>query len=71
MDFARLSITKPVLTWLLIVASLIGGYVGYVNVGRLEDPAFTIKEAVVITPYAGATAEQVELEVTDRLEAEI
>lgn len=71
MDFARISIQKPVLTWLLVIGSLIGGYFGYLKVGRLEDPAFTIKEAVVITPYPGATAEQVELEVTDRLEAAI
>ena len=71
MDFARISIKKPVLTWLLVIGSLIGGYVGYLKVGRLEDPAFTIKEAIVITPYAGATAEQVEREVTDKLEAAI
>lgn len=71
MDFARVSIQKPVLTWLLILGSLIGGYVGYLKVGRLEDPAFTIKEAVVLTMYPGAAAEQVEREVTDKLEGAI
>ncbi|RME73594.1 MAG: efflux RND transporter permease subunit, partial [Verrucomicrobia bacterium] len=71
MDLARLSIQKPVLTWLLVFGALIGGWIGYLKVGRLEDPAFTIKEAVVITPYPGATAEQVEREVTDKLEAAI
>ncbi|MBK1879698.1 efflux RND transporter permease subunit [Pelagicoccus mobilis] len=71
MDFARVSIQKPVLTWLLIVASLLGGYWGFLKVGRLEDPAFTIKEAVVFTLYPGASAEEVEREVTDKIEAEI
>ena len=38
------------------------------NIGRLEDPAFTIKTAVVITHYPGASAQQVEEEVTLPLE---
>ena len=71
MDFARISIQKPVLTWLLIMASLFGGYWGFIKVGRLEDPAFTIKEAVVFTAYPGASAAEVEREVTDKIEAEI
>ncbi len=71
MDFAKISIQKPVLTWLLILGSLLGGYYGFVKVGRLEDPAFTIKEAIVFTPYPGASAEEVEGEVTDKLEAAI
>ncbi len=71
MDFAKISIQKPVLTWLLILGSLFGGYYGFLKVGRLEDPAFTIKEAVVFTGYAGASAAEVEAEVTDKLEAAI
>ena len=38
---------------------------------RLEDPEYTIKEALVLTPYPGASAAEVEEEVTDRLEKEI
>jgi multidrug efflux pump subunit AcrB len=38
------------------------------NIGRLEDPAFTIKTAVVVTHYPGASAQQVEEEVTLPLE---
>lgn len=34
----------------------------------LEDPKFTIKQAMVITPYPGASAQQVEEEVTYKLE---
>ncbi len=68
---ARLAIEKPVLTWLVILACLLGGWWGFDTVGRLEDPAFTIKESIVFTPYPGASAEEVEREVTERLETAI
>ena len=71
MDLARLSIDKPVITWLIVVACLLGGIWGLMTLGRLEDPAFTIKEARIITAYPGATAEEVEQEVTERLESAI
>lgn len=46
----------------------VGGIIALLNIGRLEDPAFTIKTAVVITHYPGASAQQVEEEVTLPLE---
>ena len=67
-SIARLSIEKPVLTWLVIVFCLIGGLIGFLNVGRLEDPSFTIKEAIIFVPYPGATALEVEEEVAEVLE---
>lgn len=48
--------------------AVIGGIVAYMNLGRLEDPEFTIKQALVITPYPGASAEEVAREVTNPLE---
>ncbi|MCV2888643.1 efflux RND transporter permease subunit [Ruegeria aquimaris] len=71
MNIARLSIEKPLYTWLIILISLVGGIWGFATLGRLEDPAFTIKEAVVVTQYPGATAEQVALEVSEPLESAI
>jgi multidrug efflux pump subunit AcrB len=68
LSIARLSIERPVLTWIVIIFCLFGGLHGFMNVGRLEDPAFTIKEAVIFTPYPGATAQEVEDEVTEYLE---
>jgi multidrug efflux pump subunit AcrB len=47
---------------------LIGGIVAYRQMGRLEDPEFTIKEALIITPYPGASAEEVAQEVTNPIE---
>lgn len=71
MDIARLSIQRPVNTWLLILLCLLGGIWALMTLGRLEDPAFTIKQAVVMTAYPGATALEVEEEVTEQIESAI
>ncbi|MEM8592995.1 MAG: efflux RND transporter permease subunit [Pseudomonadota bacterium] len=71
MDIARGAIDRPIYTWILILMCLLGGLWGFLNLGRLEDPAFTIKVAVVATPYPGASAEEVALEVSEPLESEI
>jgi multidrug efflux pump subunit AcrB len=48
---------------------LVGGLVAYQQMGRLEDPEFTIKEALIITPYPGASGEEVAQEVTNPIES--
>lgn len=64
MDISRQFISNPVRVWLTILLLGVGGIIALLNIGRLEDPAFTIKTAVVITHYPGASAQQVEEEVT-------
>ncbi|WP_432255692.1 efflux RND transporter permease subunit [Limimaricola sp. AA108-03] len=71
MNIARASIEKPILTWLLILGCLFGGIWGFATLGRLEDPSFTIKAAVISTSYPGASAEQVAREVSEPLESAI
>ncbi|PIB25999.1 multidrug transporter AcrB [Amylibacter kogurei] len=71
MNIARASIERPLQTWLVILICLLGGIWGFFNLGRLEDPAFTIKTAIVITQYPGADAEQVAREISEPLESEI
>ncbi|SLN44125.1 Cobalt-zinc-cadmium resistance protein CzcA [Roseovarius albus] len=71
MNIARFSIDKPLITWLIMLGCLLGGIWGFFSLGRLEDPAFTIKTAVVITQYPGASAEQVAEEISEPLESEI
>jgi multidrug efflux pump subunit AcrB len=44
------------------------GIASYFSLGQLEDPEFTVKTAVIATPYPGASPAEVELEVTDRIE---
>ncbi len=71
MNIARLSIDRPILTWIIILGCLLGGIWGFFSLGRLEDPAFTIKTAVVVTQYPGSDAQQVAREVSEPIESEI
>ena len=71
MDLARYAICKPVNVWLLVLICLVGGVLAFFEMGRLEDPEFTIKEAIVTVQYPGATALEVEQEVTEPLESAI
>ena len=68
MNIAEFSITRKVTTWLLVIIFMGGGYSAYQSMGKLEDPAFTIKQAKIITNYPGATPRQVEEEVTYHIE---
>ncbi|MEH6646891.1 efflux RND transporter permease subunit [Sulfitobacter sp.] len=71
MSIARASIDKALITWILMLACLLGGIWGFATIGRLEDPSFTIKNAIIITQYPGASAEQVAREVSEPIESEI
>ena len=68
-NIASFAIERPIYTWLLVLVCVFGGIVGIDTVGRLEDPDFPIKNALIITTYDGASAEEVEQEVTDIVEA--
>ncbi|RTZ15607.1 efflux RND transporter permease subunit [Vibrio aquaticus] len=64
-------IRNRVISWMISLIFLIGGAAAFFGLGRLEDPAFTIKDAMVVTSYPGATPQQVEEEVTYPLEKAI
>lgn len=63
-----LSVRKDRVVFFCMVLVLVGGVVAYRQMGRLEDPEFTIKEALIVTPYDGADAEAVAKEVTNPIE---
>lgn len=67
-NIATYFIGNSTTSWMLLLILLVGGIVSYLGLGRLEDPQFTIKEAMVFTYYPGANALQVEEEVTAPLE---
>ncbi|GIU12467.1 efflux RND transporter permease subunit [Shewanella sp. MBTL60-007] len=68
MNFAEYSITHKVISWMFALLLLIGGTISFFSLGQLEFPEFTIKQALVVTAYPGASPEQVEEEVTLPLE---
>jgi multidrug efflux pump subunit AcrB len=71
MNVGEYSVNNRVVSWLLVIILVGGGIYGFESMGKLEDPAFTIKNAKVITLYPGATAEQVQEEVTYHIEEAI
>ncbi len=54
-----------------IAALMVSGVFAYINLGQAEDPDFTIKVIVINTQWPGATAEEVERQVTDRIEKKL
>jgi len=68
MNIAEFSIRNKLISWLITIIFLVGGIISYSGLSRLEDPEFTIKDAVIITQYPGASPQQVEEEVTYPLE---
>ena len=49
-------------------ALIIGGILSFDSLPKLEDPEIPVKAAAIMTAYPGASAEEVEKEVTDVLE---
>jgi multidrug efflux pump subunit AcrB len=68
MNIGEYSVERPVISWLVIIILVFGGIWAFNNMGKLEDPAFTIKLAKIITPYPGASAQQVQDELTYHIE---
>jgi len=68
MNLGAIAINKKVITWAFTLVLLIGGLQVYDQLPRLEDPEFTIKQATIETSYPGASAAEVEEEVTDVIE---
>lgn len=68
MDLASFAIQKRVISALCTLLILFMGYFAYTQLPRFEDPEFIIRQAQVITPYPGATAQEVAEEVTDTIE---
>ncbi|MGX9463438.1 efflux RND transporter permease subunit [Shewanella sp. A14] len=68
MNVAAFSIKNKVITWMVVILMTLGGIISFLGLGQLEAPEFTIKQALVITAYPGASPEQVEEEVSLPLE---
>jgi len=61
---------RPLVLFVIVVCAL-AGMLSYGKLGQSEDPPFTFKVMVVRTSWPGATAREVELQVTDRIERKL
>ncbi len=67
-NLSRWAVTHPSFILFLIGASLLAGLQAYLQMGRAEDPSFTIKTAIVSATWPGATAEEMQRQVAERIE---
>ena len=70
-SFVKYFLKNKAFSWLLLLLVFTGGIWAYIHMGKLEDAPFTIKQAVVTTAYPGASASEVQQQVTDILEESI
>ena len=71
MKLAEFAIHQRTFVLFFTALSVIAGLYAYFDLGKLEDPSFTVKTAVVVTLYPGASAEEVEQQVTDTIETKL
>ena len=67
-NLTELSLRHRTLVWYFIIVCALGGIFAYESLGRMEDPAFTIRQMVISAAWPGATAEEMQEQVTDKLE---
>ena len=68
MSIAAAAVKNRTVTYFGSTLVFLAGIAAFFALGQLEDPDFTVKTAVVVTQYPGASPREVELEVTDPLE---
>ncbi|MGQ3675465.1 efflux RND transporter permease subunit [Xanthobacter sp. TB0139] len=70
-NLSRWAITHRALTLFAMILLGLAGLYAYVNLGRAEDPSFTIKVMVVSVAWPGATASQMQDQVADPIEKKL
>src|SRR6201997_2625646 len=59
------------LVWYFMIAFMVAGLFAYLQLGRQEDPDFTIKTMVIQAQWPGASPEEMTRQVTDRIEKKL
>lgn len=71
MKMTEFFMRRPVLFWSLMAAILIAGVLAFVQMPKLEDPAVSAKQAMVVVAWPGASAHEMELKVAQLMEDEL
>ena len=70
-NLTELSLNNRPLVWYFIIVAFVGGIFSYFSLGRMEDPKFVVREMIVAAYWPGATANEVQEQVTDKLEKKL
>ena len=68
LNLSALAVRERSVTLFLIILVSVAGIIAFLNLGRAEDPPFTVKSMTVITAWPGATAKEMQDQVADSLE---
>lgn len=71
MHISEVVFQRKTIFYFLLVAIVVGGILSFLRISKLEDPEVVIMQARVVTIYPGASAHEVELQVTTVLENEL
>ena len=70
-NLSALALRYPQVTLFALLVVAIAGTLAFLQLGQREDPDFTFRAMVVRTIWPGATTEQVDQQVTDRIEKKL
>ncbi|MCL7462810.1 efflux RND transporter permease subunit [Pseudomonas sp. NW5] len=70
-NLSALAVRERALSLFFLLLSILAGSYAFLALGRAEDPAFTVRVMVVSALWPGASAEQLQTQVVDRLEKRI
>lgn len=70
-NLSEVSLRNRALVWYFIILVAIAGVFSYIKLGRMEDPTYTVRTMIVTVAWPGATAEQMQEQVTDKIEKKL
>ena len=71
MNLTEWSLNNKQLVYFFVLLVFLGGIFSYQKLGRMEDPDFVIRQMVVSVAWPGASASQVEEQITDKIEKKL
>jgi len=71
MNITRAAIERNRVTFVILFVAILAGLMAFQGMPRAEDPGFTIRSAMVLTYFPGASPERVEMLISDKLEEAI
>ena len=70
-NLTEVSLNHKSLVWYFIIMTFIGGIFSYFKLGRMEDPTFVVRQMIVAAYWPGASAYEVQDQVTDKIEKKL
>ncbi|WP_019553888.1 efflux RND transporter permease subunit [Propionispira raffinosivorans] len=70
-NLSEISLNNKTLVWYFIIVVFFMGIFSYMRLGRMEDPEFIIRQMIVNVAWPGATASQMEEQITDKIEKKL